>query len=240
MSNIIHVLGKRIELEQHEGGFQTSIDAVLLAAACPAKSGDHILDLGCGVGSAGLCVLRRVEGTQLTGIDIQDDVLRLAKENAKRNDMGDRADFIQTDVKTFERLAFDHVICNPPYLSAGDFNTPPSPSKATAVSAELGETTLKDWVTCAFQCLKGQGSLTIIHRADQTDAIIHAMGKRFGAVEIIPLWPKSGVDAKRVIIRAHKHRKSAASFYAGITIHDEEGAYTAEAENILRGMAAID
>jgi tRNA1(Val) A37 N6-methylase TrmN6 len=41
--------------------------------------------------------------------------------------------------------------------------------------------------------------------------IIQGLGRRFGAVEIIPFWPKSGEPAKRVIIQAIKDRKPPAS-----------------------------
>ena len=109
----------------------------------------------------------------------------------------------------------------------------------TAEEIDLGQD-LKDWIDCAFRSLSGQGSLTIIHRADQIDDIIKAMGKRFGAIEIIPLWPKAGKEAKRVIVRAYKHRQSPARIHPGITLHQENGDYTEAAENILRNMASID
>ena len=70
MSNIIHVLDKNVELLQHQDGFKTSIDAVLLAAACPVQTEERILDLGCGVGSASFCALKRIDDTTLKGIDI--------------------------------------------------------------------------------------------------------------------------------------------------------------------------
>lgn len=239
MSKIIHVLDKRVALAQHSGGFQTSIDAVLLAAACPAKNGEAVLDLGCGVGSASLCLLKRVDGVHLHGIDIQDDVIKIAHDNANQNDMAERARFEQADVRDFKRLEFNHIICNPPYLEAGGHVPSPSGAKATAMGFTNADVDLNDWVACAFDCIKGQGSLTMIHRADHIDDIIRAFGKRFGAIEIIPLWPKSGVDAKRVIVRARKHSKGAAKIHAGLVIHNGDGQYTDKAEEILRGMSAI-
>ncbi len=236
----IHVLNKAVELLQPEDGFKTSIDAVLLAAACPAQGGENILDLGCGVGSAAFCTLKRVEETTLTGIDIQPEAIELAKKNAVLNTMKARTHFKCIDIRDFEDLAFDHVICNPPFLEAGEHTPSPSPAKATAMGFGEDDMDLKDWVDCAYRSIRGQGSLTIIHRADMVDEIIRAMGKRFGAIEIIPLWPKAGRDAKRVIVRARKNRKSGARIMAGVVLHNEDGGYTAAAEKIFRGMSAIE
>jgi tRNA1(Val) A37 N6-methylase TrmN6 len=235
----IHVLNKRVRLLQPADGFRTSMDSVLLAAACPANDGNHILDLGCGVGGAGFCVLERVPDTKLTGVEIQQDHVDLANENITLNKMEGRADFICSDIRDYQGERFDHVICNPPYLDAGTHTPSPFQQKATALYHSDENISVKDWIDCGFTHLKSGGSFTIIHRADQTDKIIQALGKRFGAVEIISLWPRQGDAAKRVIIRALKDRRTPALVHPGIVLHQKDGGYTNEADDILRGERVI-
>lgn len=237
--NSIYVLNKRVQLLQTAAGFRTSIDSVLLAAACGAKAGDHILDLGCGVGSAGFCVLWRVPDTQLTGVEIQAESYDLAVQNAALNDMVDRCEFVLSDIRAYRGRGFHHVICNPPYLEAGTHLISPSESLARARGHGDDETTLQDWVDMAYKALKQDGSFTMIHRADHADKIVQALGKRFGAVELIPLWPRAGVKAKRVIIRAIKGRKSGAALNPGLVLHQENGDYTAEADAVLRSGGSL-
>lgn len=227
----IHVLGKSLTLYQLLEGFRTSIDAVLLASACPAKKEETALDMGCGVGTAGLCLVKRT-GADLTGIDIQKDHVELAQKNASLNEFDCK--FLHVDIRNFESKRFHHIICNPPYLEAGTHTKSPSKSKATA----KGDATLKDWLTAAHKHLKSKGSFTLIHRADYTDKIIREMGKRFGKIEIIPLWPKEGVAAKRVIIRCVKDSQSPCILHPGLVLHEGQ-TYTQEAEKILRGRAAL-
>ena len=108
-----------------------------------------------------------------------------------------RATFIADDIRDFEPSldddpdndhGFDHVICNPPYLESGAHIQSPSAHKQLAIG--LGEDkTLKDWIDAAHRNLRSGGTFTIINRADAaTDKIIRKMGKRFGAIEIVPLW----------------------------------------------------
>ena len=238
-ANPISVLNGALQLHQIEGGFKTSIDAVLLAAACPAQGGDHILDLGCGVGSAGLCVLSRINDTRLTGLDIQSDHIDAAHKNASLNSISERSVFKCIDIRNNEDSGFDHVICNPPYEDAGAHLVSPNAKNATARGHLDKDITLEDWVKCAFAAVKSGGSFTIIHKAAKTQAIIRALGKSFGATEIIPLWPKAGKEAKRVIIRTIKHRKSPSRLHAGLVLHNGDGTYTDAANAILRGKAAL-
>ncbi len=248
----IYVLNKRLKLTHSAQGFKTSIDSVLLAAACPAKSGDYIVDLGCGVGGAGLSVLTRVTGVHLTGIEIQAEHAALARDNAAANGFEDQCDFIVSDVRDYHNEnAFHHVICNPPYLDAGAYLRSPSPENAIAMGhikrapcpqteeRDIKQDDLRDWIDSAHDCLKSNGTLTMIHRADKIDKMIAALGKRFGAIEIIPLWPKTGEAAKRVVLRAIKHRKSPAHIHAGLVLHDENGAYSDATQQILRHVKPL-
>ncbi len=232
------VLNKAVSLRQPEKGFRTSLDSVMLAAACPLKSGQSVLDLGCGVGGAGLCALYRVEHTRLTGIDIQEDYIGLAVKNAADNGVTERAAFVCGDVRNYRtEEMFDAVICNPPYLEAGAHTRSPVEAKAIANGQE--ELDLKDWIDAGFRNLKSKGSLTVIHRADTLDKIIQALGRRFGGTEIIPLWPRGGEPAKRVIIRTYKDRRSPAVLHPGIVLHEPDGNYTEYTERILRDGQSI-
>ena len=245
MSDEITVLGQRLKLRQIPDGFKTSIDSVLLAAACPAKEGESILDLGCGVGSAGLCVLYRVPDTKMTGIDILPDHIDLARGNASLNHKDARATFLAEDIRDFEPMlhdieaGFDQVICNPPYLEGGAHIQSPSAHKQLAIGLGEDDLDLKDWIDAAHRNLKSGGGLTIINRADATDKIIREMGRKFGAIEIIPLWPKLSVKAKRVIIRGIKDRKSPATLHPGVVLHNADGEYSSAAERVLRDAQAL-
>ncbi|MEM8833856.1 MAG: methyltransferase, partial [Pseudomonadota bacterium] len=221
-----------------ENGFKTSMDSVLLAAACPIQKNEQLLDLGCSVGGAGMCVLKRCPDNHLTGVDIQVAQIELALENAAANNLVERCEFIESNVSDFrQEKAFDHVIMNPPYLNDGEHLRSPHNEKATAMGHD--DVSLKEWIDCAHFCLKSKGSMTIIHRADQIDHIIRDMGKRFGAIEIIPLWPKQDVPAKRVIIRAYKDRYSPTTLHAGLILHDGNGDYTIEANHILKEAGGL-
>ena len=129
---------------------------------------------------------------------------------------------------------FDQVICNPPYLESGAHIQSPSAHKQLAIGHGEDEMDLKDWITAAHRNLRSGGALTIINRADATDKIIREMGRKFGAIEIIPLWPKLSTKAKRVIIRGIKDRKSPSTLHPGIVLHNNDGEYTAAAERVLR------
>jgi tRNA1(Val) A37 N6-methylase TrmN6 len=232
----IYVLDRAVRLLQPaEGGFRTSLDSVMLAAACPALEGDNVLDMGCGVGGAAFCLLRRVPGARVTGVEVQGEYAALAAENIALNGAQGRAAFVHADIRDYvAAVPFDHVICNPPYLDAGTHT--PAPDGARAAALGHGDDTMDaaTWVDAGFRRLKSRGSLTVIHRADAVDRIVQAMGRRFGGITLIPLWPRAGEAAKRVVIRAVKDSRSPAALHPGLVLHEPDGAYTPAAEAVLR------
>ena len=231
MTQEIYVLDKKVRLLQPEGGFRTSLDSVMLAAAVPAKPGETVLDLGCGVGGASFCLLWRVDA-KLTGIDINAEYIELAKANAPLN--GKAAEFAVADIREYQAPLFDHVMMNPPYLEAGAHLPSPNEGRAVANGHQDEDLSLKDWIKAGHRLVKSNGTLTIVYPTSGMDRIIQAFGRSFGAVEIIPLWPRVGVESKRVIIRAIKDRQTQARILPGLILHDLDGGYTIEADSVLR------
>ncbi len=245
MSNAveIQVLDKRVRLLQPaDGAFRTSLDSVMLAAACPAKSGDHVLDLGCGVGGASFCLTYRCPEIRLSGVEWEQVYFDLAQQNAALNGVSDRSEFYCCDIRDFEvpqKPIYDQVMLNPPFREARDHTPSPHELRAKAHGHQEEELSLEDWIKVAHRLLKNGGGITIIYPASGTDRIIRGLGKMFGAVEIIPLWPRVGVEAKRVIIRAIKDRKTPARIHAGLVLHEADGSYTTQADQVLRESREI-
>src|SRR6185436_10902403 len=68
------LLGGRLRLLQPAVGYRSAIDPILLAAVVPARNGQRVLDLGCGVGTAMLCLAARVPDVAVAGLEIQGDM----------------------------------------------------------------------------------------------------------------------------------------------------------------------
>jgi tRNA1(Val) A37 N6-methylase TrmN6 len=63
-------LGGQLLLKQKRSGHRAGHDAILLAAATEAHAGDNVVDLGAGIGTAGLALARRVAGIKLSLVEI--------------------------------------------------------------------------------------------------------------------------------------------------------------------------
>ena len=226
------ILNKQIKLQQPQQGYRTSIDPILLAGSCFPKAGEHVLDMGCGVGTLGLCILKFQDDIHLTGIDIQKDYIKLAQENATLNGFESQATYIHQDINAFEQSGFDHIVMNPPYYEDGAHIPSPLKDRATAHGGKLD-----DWFKSARKLLKKGGFLSVILPiARMEDALKLLKKHQFGAVQIFPLFPKQGKPAKRVIIKARLYKSGQLVFYPGMILHNDDGSYTKEASKILYGQ----
>ncbi len=113
------LLGGRVRLRQPLDGYRVAIDPVLLAAAVPAAR-KTVLDIGCGIGAASLCLAARVPGCRIAGIERERELARLARDNIAANDLAARRSVIAGDLlhrpAALEPGSFTHVMANPPFL----------------------------------------------------------------------------------------------------------------------------
>ncbi|MEE8204297.1 MAG: methyltransferase [Alphaproteobacteria bacterium] len=238
------LLGGRVRLRQPATGFRVAIDPVLLAAAVPAAAGESVLDVGAGVGAAALCLAARIGDCRVFGIEIQQDLVRVAGENVALNALTGRVDIVTGDLtRPPPRLAagtFDHVMANPPYHEAGRVDRSPDAGKAAASIETVGG--LAEWVGFCLAMVRRGGSVSFVHRADRLDALLARLSPRAGAIVVFPLWPDAAGSqpAKRVIVQARKGLATPLRLARGLALHADGGGYTAQAEAILRDGAALE
>lgn len=237
-------LGGRLQVWQPRHGYRAGVDPVLLAAAVDAKAGQSVLDLGCGVGVASLCLGVRVPGLRLYGVEIQPDYAALARRNAAAAGL----DFEVTEADLaalppdLRQRRFDHVIANPPYFERGRSVPASDAGRETA----MGEgTALADWVAVAARRAVDGGYVTFIQRAERLPALMAAMAARLGSLVLLPLIPRRGREAQLVLLRGRKGGRAAfrladpVLMHAGAR-HDRDGEdYAPTISAVLRDGAAL-
>ena len=240
------VLGGRLRLKQPRHGHRVGHDAILLAAACPARAGERAVDLGAGVGAAGLALAVRVDGTRITLVEVDAALAALAMENAQLNGLATRVDVVVLDVAApapvfaaagLGPLSVARVLMNPP------FNDParqrPSPDRRRRLAHAAPSGALPAWIKTAARLLRPRGTLTMIWRADGLAEVLRALGTAFGAATVLPIHSRPGETAIRVLVRATKASRAPLALLPGLVLNDRAGRPTALAESVLRGGAVL-
>ena len=232
-----HLLDGRVRYIQPRQGFRSGIEPVLLAAAIPARTGERVLEGGSGAGAALLCLAARVPDLRGVGIELDPALALLASQNASAN--GHTAlEFIAADIASPPAQGvFDHAFANPPYHAA---SSTPSPDVSRRAAKQGDPDLLATWAAALAAILRARGTLTFILPAallPQAMDAFAAAGCQPSAA--LPLWPKAGVAAKLILMRGIKGGRAPFRLSPGLVLHRPDGAFTDEAEAVLRGAQPL-
>jgi tRNA1(Val) A37 N6-methylase TrmN6 len=240
------VLGDSLRLRQFKHGHRFGHDTILLAAACPGRAGEQAVDLGAGVGAAGLALAVRVEGISVTLVEADPRLAVLARKNAEHNGLAARVDVANLDVTASARVfaaaglapeSQMRVLMNPPFNDPLRQRASPDERRRSAHMGPRG--TLAAWVRTAGRLLRPSGTLTLIWRAQGLAEVLEALAPAFGAASVLPIHSKAGRAALRVLVRASKGSRAPLSLLPGFFLNDAAGRPTREAEAVLRGSATL-
>jgi tRNA1(Val) A37 N6-methylase TrmN6 len=238
-------LGGKIRCLQPEKGFRAGIDSVFLAASVPAGAGESVFEAGIGTGIAALCLVARNPATMVTGIESANRYAMICNENAKRNGFSQSVKVIQADVKDGLRKdlvtmpqhgSFAHAFANPPFFEDGKVT--PSPSLLKAQANSFGPEDLEVWIKVLCVMVGMRGTVTVIHRADSLGRLLTAMEEKLGDIRVAPLYAREGTAASRVIVQGVKGSKAPMQLLPGLVLHQDDNAFTADAEAVLRDGVA--
>ncbi len=230
------LLAGRVRYWQDRAGYRTGIEPVLLAAACPARPGERVLELGTGAGAALLCLAARVQGVRGVGVELDPAMAALARRNFAAN--GTEGIVVtEADAAGFTAdLPFDHAISNPPWHDAA--STPsPVPGRHQARQARGG--LLAAWCGAAARALRHGGTLTLVLPAALVGGAFEVLaGAGLAAPALFPLWPREGRPARLILLQARRGVHGAGRVLPGAVLHEGTG-WSAWADGVLREGAAV-
>jgi tRNA1(Val) A37 N6-methylase TrmN6 len=243
-------LGGRIEALQPEGHHHAGLEAMLLSAAIAPDFAGGVVDLGAGVGVAGMAIAARAAHAKVTLVERDPVAIEAARQSLARPanaGFAARVTIVATDIAApeSERIAAglgrafaDIVVMNPPFRDPNAGTGSPNSALRDAHVAEEG--TLAAWVRTAASALKPGGHVVIIFRADGIGEILSALEGRFGGAMILPIHPRATHAAGRILVAAEKGSRGPTRILPGLTLHGETGStYLSEAERILRHGASL-
>ncbi|MEW6214309.1 MAG: tRNA1(Val) (adenine(37)-N6)-methyltransferase [Nitrospirota bacterium] len=228
-----------IRLYQSRTGYRFSVDALLLFNFVNLRSVSSIADLGAGSGIVGILLAKKYPDADITLIELQDSLVKLAEKNVTLNLLEDRVRVIKADIreiKTCHLLSvtpyyFDLVVSNPPFrrLKSGLIST--EDEKAIArheIKLRLGEL-----IDAASSLLRAKGRFCIVYHPYRLSELVETLNKR-------DLEPKRlrfvhsniSSEAKLILLEAVKGGRAGLKVDKPLYIYKENGSYTDEMKEL--------
>ena len=242
-------LGGRVLLYQPGNGHRVGLDAAFLQATIPAEASGHLIEFGAGSGAVALAAAARAPNLTVIGIEREAEMVRLAKRalaDPHNGEFSGRVRFLEGDVTAgraarealgLAEQSADWLVMNPPFATAGHVRAAPDRLKAAAHVMDAGG--IDAWVRSAAGLLKARGRLALIHRADALAELVTTLAGRFGALTLLPLHPRAGEAASRLIVTAIRGSKTPLCLLPGMALHENDGAWTPAAADILTGRKVL-
>lgn len=236
------VLGGAISLLQPKKGFRVGIDSILLSSSI--KNFTSCLELGSGSGVISICLARRILNSKIIGVENNKLLIEIANRNLINNDLNSsKINFYHFDVigEKFSKIYndfFDQVVMNPPYFNKANINLSKNYNKATA--KYLDASSLNDWIEVAYKKLVKKGYLNFVYRTGALSNVFSLLDSKWGDIRIFPLWPKMRKQSKLFLIQARKDSKAETKLLPGLILHNEDGSYTNDCNNVLLNRDLVE
>lgn len=233
------VPGTDFKIIQDKKKFSYGIDAILLSSFTRPKG--LVMDLGTGTGIIPMRLAARDGFEKIYGVEIQEEVYRLAQRNVELNNLQDRVQIINMNLNelhnVFGKSSFDVIVSNPPYMKSGGAII--NPDENFAISRHEIACKFEDIARISNYLLKPLGKFYLVHRPDRLVDILYTM--RIYNIEpkyIRFIQPKANKKPNLILIEGLKNGKPDLKFHQPLIVYNEDGSYTEEIYKIY-GMDKV-
>ena len=229
-----------LRLVQNKEYFLFGIDSVILSSIVKSSSSSNtILDFCTGSAVIPVLLTTRVKFKKIIGIELQEEMYKLAIRNVKLNKLEEDIDILNLDIKDYKSIEkelsckADIIVCNPPYKKKGTGVINENSVKYIARHEE--KCTLEDIFISASKLLKNKGKLYLVHKPERIADLI-AVSRKYGleAKNITIMQPNKNKKASLVFIEYVKGGGVECTINPVIIQYDENGSYTNQIKEIYR------
>lgn len=223
------VPGTDYQILQNNTKFSYGIDAILLSNF--AKPKGMVMDLGTGTGIIPIRMADAKTIQQIYAVEIQTDVADLAKKSVELNNLEDKIEILNMDLKDlkniFPKASFDTITSNPPYMRSGGAIV--NPEENFAISRHEIACNFEDIISISNYLLKPLGKIYLVHRPDRLVDIIYTMRQyKIEPKYIRFIQPKANKKPNLILLEGVKGGKSDLKFHDPLIVYDEDGNYLDE------------
>lgn len=195
------------------------------------KKDANVLDLGTGTGILSILLCGKTNLKHITGIEIQKEVADMARRSIKLNNLENRAEIINEDIKNLSKIfpvnSIDAIVTNPPYKKENTGLV--SQDRTQLISRHEIMCTIEDIAKTAANLLNSNCSIYMVHRPDRIIDIIESFRKYKLEPKIIRyVYPKINKEPNLILIKASKGAKEFLKHEKPLIIYNEDGTYTDE------------
>ena len=226
-----------LEISQPETGYRFSLDPLLLAdfVSIPAAKAE-IIDLGTGSGVIVMILCRRYSGVTAVGIESNDKMAEIARQNVLENKLAEQIRIAEHDVKLLKKefpvSSFDCVVSNPPFRTPYSGKVSPRAGRDTARHESTAG--IADFLSAAKYLVKPSGRIWFIYHPDRLQEFVHLASElNLSLLRIRMVHGNKGAPAKIFMAELAKGRKGITEVLPPLIMYEDNGDYTAEAKGIL-------
>ena len=168
---------------------------------------------------------------KIYGIEIQKDIADMAKRSVKLNNLEDKVEIINTDIKNLKNIfdinSFDAIVTNPPYKNenSGKINE----NEYKYISRHETTANLSDFIKISVQLLKDKGSFYMVHRPERlVDIIYELRSNKLEPKNIKFVYSNKEKEPKLVLIKAVKNANKFLKVEKPLFVYNQDGNYTDE------------
>ena len=231
---------KNLKIIQNKDGFCFGIDSVLLSDfAKNIKKDSMVLDLGTGTGIIPILLCGKTKLKKVTGIELQEEVAKMAKKSIKLNNLEDKFNVINENIlnlnKIYENQTFDVIVSNPPYKKKDTGITNENEKKI--ISRHEISASLEDFIKISKDLLKDKGEFYMVHRPERLVDIFELMRKYKIEPKILKMvYSYKNKEPKLILIKGVKNAKPFLKVESNLYIYEDTGKYTKEILKIYNNM----